>query len=159
MTNSLYAYQHYLLRSLSVEFKQPEVKQIALKPGVNAVYRVTCHYPEGQPPNSVATVVGSQAGKPTLTVVHENAPDAPTEFTLDANIYRALGGVFSASKFDKLDDQPDIPAQGVTLWLLERAAGSFVKSVLLAPELARDAHQTLVFRLHEYLPQAVEIMS
>lgn len=155
---SNYAYQHYLLRSLGVQFRQPETKQIALKPGVQSVYRVTCFYPDTHPPNSVATLVGSRAGDPTLTIVHENAPDIPMEAVLNPDEYRALGAVFSSLKFDKLDDQPGIPARGATLWLVERAAGSFIKSVLVAPELATGTYQTLVFRLHEHLPQAVEVL-
>ncbi len=154
MQNSLYAYQHYLLRSIAVQMKLPETKQVALRPGVQSVYRVTCFH-AGNAPSSVATLVSTVATGPTLMIRRENTPIAE-EYPVEDWQRKALYTAFSSLKFDKLPDQPGIPTQGVTLWLVERSAGSFLKSVLVAPQLATDKYQTLVFRLHELMPQAVE---
>jgi len=156
MLNSPYAYQHYLLRSVSAQLHQMEIAQVALQPGVQSVYRVTCHYPHANLANSVATLVSSRTGAPTLTVTKDMPGTRVETYTFDPTRFHMLTSAFSTVRFDKLEDQPDIPAQGVTLWLVERAAGSFRKSVLLSPELAGGVHQDLIYRLHEVLPQAVE---
>ena len=58
--------------------------------------------------------------------------------------------------FDKLPDQPDLPAYNSTdLWLIERAAGTFSHSVILAPELARDEFSKLVNAVRNGLPEAL----
>ncbi|MEM6282783.1 MAG: hypothetical protein AAF787_11360 [Chloroflexota bacterium] len=155
MGNSTYSYQHYLLRSISTQFQLPDTPTIAQQPGIQSVFRVTCHYPGGDFPDSVATVVSSQVGQPTLTV-HRNGSESNGENMLDRQAFEALTATLSTVKFDKLADQPDIPSTRANLWLIERAAGSFIKGVLLSPELATDDYQSLVFRLHELLPAAVE---
>ncbi|MEL6148337.1 MAG: hypothetical protein AAFV33_27265 [Chloroflexota bacterium] len=155
MGNSTYAYQHYLLRSISTQFHLSDTLAVAQQPGIQSVFRVTCHYPGGDFPDSVATVVNSQVGQPTLTV-HRSGVDSSGEHVLDKQAFGALTAMLSTVKFDKLDDQPGIPATRANLWLVERAAGSFLKGVLLSPELATDSYQSLVFRLHELLPGAVE---
>jgi len=133
-----------------------ETAQVALQPGVQSVYRITCYYPHDLPPNSVATLVSSRTGPPTLTVARESMTPQVNAHTLDLGQFRALTSAFSTLRFDKLEDQPDIPAQGVRLWLVERAAGGFSKSVLLSPQPATGVHQNLIYRLHEALPQAIE---
>lgn len=157
MSSSPYAYQHYLLRSISTQLKLPETAELALRPGVQSVYRVTCFYPDDHVPNSVATLLNALA-MPTVLQLHYEHATAPRELPADAQQVKALATEFSSIKFDKLPDQPDIPVQGVTLWLIERAAGSFLKSVLVAPELAADTHLTLIHCLNDLLPQAVAVM-
>lgn len=57
--------------------------------------------------------------------------------------------------FDRLSDQPELPLHGLDLWLLERAAGTFVHSVIVAPQTATGQHAALVAAVREYLPEAL----
>ncbi len=155
MSASAYAYQHYLLNSISDELQSQPAKRIAQGPGIQSVYRVICYRPDKTLPDSVAVLISSIAGEPTLTV-HYTGDISPLETTLPKETVRGLAAAFSAAKFDRLSDQPDIPTQGVTLWLIERAAGSFAKQVLVAPESADGQHAALVARLREHLSPAVE---
>ncbi len=55
--------------------------------------------------------------------------------------------------FDHLPDQPDLPGYDATdLWLVERAAGTFAHSVIVAPDLARDQYARLVNAVKHGLP-------
>jgi len=156
MSASPYAYQHYLLQSLTTQFGLADTKSLALQPGTQAVYRVTCHYPDKLPLNSVATLVHSLTDSPTLSIRHEDTPEEKVQRDYDPDALAALKAAFASLKFDRMDDQPGIPSSGETLWLVERAASGFHKAILLAPGLAEDKHHDLVFRLHEFMPKAVE---
>jgi hypothetical protein len=57
--------------------------------------------------------------------------------------------------FDRLPDQPDAPYFGVDLWLVERAAGNFVKSVIIAPSKVRPPYTAVVNAIDGYLPEAL----
>jgi len=52
-----------------------------------------------------------------------------------------------------------LPAYNLTdLWLIERAAGTFAHSVILAPELARDEYSKLVNAVKNGLPEALRVV-
>lgn len=155
MSASPYSYQHYLLRSLATQLRLPPGRQLAAEPGVQAVIRITCHHPTPNTPDSVATLLRRSTSGATLTVIYADGTQPPS-IAIDAEAFQAFTAQLSAIKFDRMDDQPGIPAHGVPLWLVERAAGSFEKAVLLCPPLAQNEHQTLIYRIHEYLPQSVE---
>jgi len=157
MPVSTYAYQHYLLDSIRGELGAGALKEIAQAPGIQSVYRVTCHRPADDLPDSVATLISSIAGQPTLTVSYTDG--TAVESTLTADAYRELTSAFARAKFDNMSDQSDIPTQGVPLWLVERAAGSFAQRVLIAPETAEGPHANLIAYLRAHLAQAIEVDS
>ena len=57
--------------------------------------------------------------------------------------------------FDKLNDQANIPSYGVDLWMWERAAGTFYRSVIFSPVAATGVYERLRVLAHTYLPEAV----
>lgn len=146
-----YSYQHYFLRSMSTQFKLPELRQVALMPGMQAVYRVTY-----TPLNDVAAVftfVRSLTAPPSLQVTRGTVPLFQASYTLDADQLMSFAGALSAIKFDHMRDQPNIPrVQEVSLLLFERGAGSFIKGVLLSPPSATDEHLRLYQHLQALLP-------
>ncbi|MFZ4815724.1 MAG: hypothetical protein ACOYL5_14410 [Phototrophicaceae bacterium] len=152
-----YAYQNYLLNTVSTQLHIPDIGQIAREAGVQAAIRITCHYPNQSAPDSVGTLVGWLAQPPRLEVCRLQSPAGSTTYPYSKEQFKAFQMALVELRFDRLEDQPNIPAHGVLLWLVERAAGGFAKRVLLAPELATDTYQTLIYRLHEYIPQAVEV--
>ncbi|MEO0562505.1 MAG: hypothetical protein AAF125_10340 [Chloroflexota bacterium] len=155
MSSSPYAYQYYLLQSLLAEFNLPTTRDLAQAPGVRAVIRVTCHYPHLTPPNSVATLTDALTQDPMLTVAYEGNPNAKQSKPANPAAVKSLTAALSRLRFDKLDDQPGIPASDCVLWLVERAAGGFIKGVLLAPDHAESDHAQLVTHLQNHLPTAI----
>jgi hypothetical protein len=62
--------------------------------------------------------------------------------------------------FDHMDDQPNLPNYNMTdVWLIERAAGTFAHSVIVAPEFATDAHARLVNAVRNGLPEALRMVA
>ena len=143
------------LRFLAVRLHQPEIGEIARRPGVNAVYRVTIQYHEGCHPDQVATLVCMQDGTAVLTVAYRRAKPTVLAYQMAADHCRALDSALRQIGFDGLDDQPDLPLLGVDFWLIERAAGSYLHDVVLAPALAEGPYAALAAAVQTHLRQAV----
>ena len=79
----------------------------------------------------------------------------PLVYNVTTQRYEHFVATLNAVRFDQLDDQPALPPYGADLWLLERAAGSFTKSVVLAPDRAEGTHATLVAAVRADLPEAL----
>lgn len=155
----LLGYHLPALRGIAEALRLEPVAQIARQPGVQAVYRITVHYFDGRASNSVATlrrdVMGialelqfqrALSGKPLLP------PISPERYDTFVKALHGLG-------FDRLSDQPDLPMYNSTdVWLVERAAGSFAHSVIIAPELARDAYARLTNAIRNGLPEALRMV-
>ncbi len=156
MSTSPYAYHHYLLRSLCVQFRLQEITTLATQPGVQSVYRITCHYPHLLPPNSVATITGLPTAPPHLRIVYEHQPGAAIDDDLPTDRFKSFTAALARLKFDRMNDQPDIPHGGARLWLVERAAGSFYKAVLLAPGQANGDHAALAGVIQDHFPATVQ---
>jgi hypothetical protein len=74
---------------------------------------------------------------------------------VEAVRYEAFINTLDTLRFDRLPDQPGIPSYGADLWLLERAAGSFSTSLMLAPERASGVYASLVALIRARLPEAI----
>lgn len=129
---------------------------IAARPGVRAVYRLTAHYHDGRARDSVSTLVyRTGRGVQLETVIRVTFGGKPLVHPIPLGRYERLVAALHAVRFDDLADQPGLPPYGADLWLLERAAGSFSKSLILAPDRAEGAHLALVNALRTDLPEAL----
>jgi hypothetical protein len=145
-----------LLRDIAARAGVERVRQVALRPGVKAVYRVTIQYDRMRAADTVATLISRNTGEALLEVVYlGHFGNRPITRQLSARQVEDFAVTLSALAFDKLPDQPNIPFYGVDVWLVERGAGGFVKSVLVAPAVAKDAHAGLVECVRAALPEAV----
>lgn len=158
MNDPTYAYQNYLLRSLSAQTGCLPIKEVASQPGIRDVYRLSILYGTGRAHDSVATLARSLTRPPQLSVRFINADMRNVETTLTAERADAFKQAIATLRLDKLTDQPGIPARGVDIWLVERAAGSFSKSVILAPELSEGVYRDLVRLFSEHLPEALQLV-
>lgn len=155
------------LRRVAENLGLPPLKTLLREPTVQAVYRISLHYGDLAAHDSVATLI------------KRTEPAAPTVergeiavITLTVGFHAALGGkllvhqisserynafvmALRAASFDKLQDQADLPFYGADVWQVERGAGSFIKSVLLAPAQASGAHAAVVAAIRTYLPEAL----
>lgn len=143
------------IRLIALRLMQSELRFLTHQPGINEVIRLTIQYHDGRHPNQVATLVRGHA-RTTLKVIYDK-PNKSVFFTypVETDRYQTLLAALRRLKFDRLDDQPDVPYFGVDLWLVERASGSFYHDVVLQPESATGAHGEIVSAIREQLKEAL----
>jgi hypothetical protein len=157
---SILGFQAPLLRGIADSLGLKPVTEIARQPGVREVYRVTVQYFDGRASNSVATLRSTQVGGAVCEVAYQRALNRrPISHPIDEprcqEFIQALKGI----RFDKMADQSGLPAYNSTdLWLVERAAGTFSHSVILAPELARGDYNALANAVRHGLPEALRMV-
>lgn len=134
------------------------IQHIAREPGVKVAYRLTVRYHDRRAADSVATL--RWANDASLNVIYRGLfAHKPVVFTLDTPRAETFAQEVQKLNFDRLHDQSNIPPHGVDLWLLERAAGSFYKGVVIAPELTGSVYARLAFVVNLYLPEAVRTIN
>lgn len=146
-----------LLRAIAESLRLPPVSEIAKQPGVREVYRVTISYFDGRSCNSAATLIAG-IGEPRVEVVYQKAlGEKPLVKPIAEPVYQAFVKVLRMAKFDQMPDQPNLPDyNSVDLWLVERAAGTFTRSVITAPEIVDEHPQVaVVSAVQTYLPEAL----
>jgi hypothetical protein len=144
------------LRAIADQMGQPTTTQIAKTPGVSAVYRLTVRYHDRRASDSVATLRRIGKNDALLEIVYRGLFNhKPVTATLDNERYSAFVDALQKVHFDSLSDQQNIPPHGVDLWLLERGAGTFNKTVIIAPELTGSVYARLVYLVGSTLPEAV----
>jgi hypothetical protein len=144
------------LRAIADQMKVPTTRQLAQSPGVSAIYRLTVRYHDRRAADSVATLRRIGKGEAKLEIVYRGLFNhKPVVISFDEGRYNAFTEALQKVHFDSLSDQQNIPPHGVDLWLLERAAGTFNKSVIIAPELTGSVYARLVYQIGSTLPEAV----
>ena len=153
-------FQAPLLRGIADQLGLPPVLEIARRPSVTEVYRITVQYFDGRACNSVATLLDKHGAEIVLETVYQQAlARKPLTHRIDAERYAEFVKAVKGLRFDHMADQPGLPTYNSTdLWLVERAAGTFAHSVILAPELARDEYSRLANAVKNGLPQALRIV-
>lgn len=157
MCASILGFQAPLLRAIADQLGLKPISEIARLPGVTGVYRITVNYFDGRACNSVATVRASQTGGVTLEAVYQRLQALkPIAHRIDDVRYEVFVQAVRSLRFDHMRDQPNLPDYNSTdLWLVERAAGTFNHSVILAPELAREDYARLVNAVRNGLSEAL----
>jgi hypothetical protein len=144
------------LRAIADQMRLPSTRQIAQTPGVSAVFRLTVRYHDRRAADSVATLRRIGKGDALLEIVYRGLFNhKPVTAALDTARYNAFVDALQKVHFDNLGDQQNIPPHGVDLWLLERGAGAFNKTVIIAPELTGSVYARLVYLVGATLPEAV----
>ncbi len=158
---SLLGYHVPLLRAIPTELGLAPTIEVVQRPGVAEVCRITVHYYDRRACDSVATLINSRMSGAALETVYRRAlAQKPLTHVLDETRYRAFLMAIKTAGFDKLADQADLPAYDSTdVWMIERAAGSFCRSVVVAPDIAQSApHRALITAVQTYLPEALRMV-
>jgi hypothetical protein len=143
------------LRALAEPLGLLPLAAAARAPNTTAVYRLTIRRGETRLRDQAATL-RQMRGETTLAVVYRAFLNhKPLLYPVVPERLEAFVKTLQAVRFDALPDQPDPPSYGADLWLLERAAGSFYKSLLLAPALAAGPYTDLVKAVQTHLPEAL----
>lgn len=152
-------YQLPMLLRIAERIGLPTVAQMARRPGVQAVYRMTVRYHDGRACDSVATLCKTAANDMTFEVHFQNALEGkPLTPVIEPPRYEAFVQALQNIGFDRMGDQPNLPSAS-DVWLVERAAGTFVHSVLVAPDAAKDQHARLVNAVKNGLPEALRMVT
>jgi hypothetical protein len=156
MERSLQAPHAPTLRAIIENTGVPSLLALTRRPGVRDVYRVTAHYHDGRARDSVATLVDHRMeGAHLETAFRVTFSGKPLLYPIPNARYAAFGQTLHELRFDQLKDQPDLPLYGVDLWLIERAAGSYLRGIIVAPELASGVYTSLVCAVRAHLPEAL----
>lgn len=148
---------HTILENADV----PALKTLAAQPGTKTAYRFVVFYADRRARNSVATLIEERGfGTSQLETIYEGFNSAkPMISTIPSSRLTLLADAFARVGFDRLPDGKSPDGKLRTLWLIERAAGSFYKAVMLSPHEPVLPYSTLVNAIDGYLPEAIREMS
>jgi hypothetical protein len=157
---SLYTAQAGRLREIAGRLNVPSIRVEARTPGIISIFRVTAHYHDGRARESVGTLVRSAADGWWASVVYRGGFGAkPIRTSIPQSRAETFARALSAVGFDRMSDAPNVPMYDVTdLWLVERAAGTFVHALVLAPEIATDDHARLVNAIRHGMPELIRVV-
>lgn len=156
MTDSHPEQQAYTLRAIAEYLELEPLKRLTRQPGVRAVYRVTIYHHDRRALDSVATLHRDTLNQSILSLVYEGMfHSKPLTHIVPFERYEAFTLALQKLRFDHMADQPEMPLYGLDFWMIERAAGTFVKSVIVAPQTANGNHAELVTTLKTHLPEAL----
>lgn len=145
----------FLLHGIVDRAGLPSSHQIALLPGVRAVYRVIIHHDDLRAADSITTLKRFGLEDAILEVVYLGHFDhKPISRRLALSAYQTIADHFLKVNFDKLGDQ-DIDYYHLDLCMVERAAGSFTKGVIFAPQKAAGVYLSLYQLIQTYMPEAL----
>ena len=154
------SYSIHQLYSVAESMDVRTLSDIARQPDMRALFRLTIKRRTMGLRDSVATLCHSRLGGTMLEVVYWRLfKHKPLTYRIADERYEALAAALQNVRFDKLTDQPGLPQFGVDLWLLERAAGSYVKSIILTPDKldqhADVPYAALVQAVQTVIPEAL----
>lgn len=143
------------LRLIGEHVGQPSLTALARSPGVQVAYRVTIYYFDRRASHALGTLTKTHLTGAQLAIYFEGAlGHRPLTYSLSAERMNGFVRALAMADFDHLPDQPNLPTYATSdLWFVERAAGAFSHSMIVAPTLAEDVYKTLVETVHEYLPE------
>ncbi len=144
------------LRAVIEQANGQSLFKLAMQPSVKGVYRLTAFYPDRRAYHSVATLIYTAYEEATLEVVYIGAfHNHPFIHTITWERLEPFESALRKAGFDKLHDQDEVSVYGEDCWLLERAAGSFSKSLLLAPHRIEQPYTAIVNAVDAYLPEMI----
>lgn len=147
------------LRLIAARLDLPPLAEVARRPGINEAYRLTIQYHDGRCADQVATLTHSQHREVLLSVVYRRLYQHPAlEYLLEEDRFKDLDIALRRLKFDQMDDQPDLPFIGVDFWLIERASGSYLHDLVLAPDSAEGLYGWLADTFRDRLPEALRTL-
>lgn len=124
----------FTLRLVAERAHAEPIKQIMRQPTVKGLYRVSIHYHDLRALDVVATVLRRGVTEATLTLSYDGLPHLkPIIHALSLERYNAFALALQKLHFDKLKDQPRLPQYGADVWMVERAASTFIHGLLLSP--------------------------
>ena len=123
--------------------------------GVICALQIVVHQGNRRLRHSVARVVESQLGEVDLLVAYEGVDLSPRRVSHTRERIAPLHRALDMARFDRLQDQPGITIADAPLWLVQRATGTHLHGVILAPDKPALPWSRIVNAVHDCLPAAV----
>ncbi len=134
----------------------PNLERVAASAGVMSVLQITAYYAERRVRHSVARILEYQMGEIEMQLAYEGVKLAkPMRLTVEREHMEELNVVLLDVRFGKLGDQADLSYNERSLWLLQRASGSYLHSIMVAPDRPEPPYSTIVNAIDAYLPEAI----
>ncbi len=141
---------------LASQLGLPDLERAASRAGVMSVLQVSAYYAERRVRHSVARVIEYQTGEITMQVVFQGVNlDEPLRLTLDRERLEGLERALLRARFEQLADQAGLSYAERSLWLIQRAAGSHVHGIMVAPDRPETPYTSIVNAIDDYLPEAI----
>ena len=145
-----------ILRNLAARIGVQPLREVAKSPGLKEAYRISVHYAGMRAPDSVTTIRCYRQSTPVLESVYLGFFNHKAIFRqVSVPQFEEFRRGLTSLRLDNLKDQPNTPLLDVDLWLVERAANGFEKSVLIAPANAFDVYNQIIELTRRCLPDAV----
>lgn len=150
----------FQLRAISQRLHLEPLRHVVRQAGYQTAWRLSVLYHDHRALDSVATLITRHQQSPQLAIHYQQLfNERPICHTIPAQRYEQLVNRLQSLRFDHLRDQPGLPDYPrEDLWLLERAAGTFYHSLIIAPQSATDAHAQIVECLRQHLPEALRLI-
>lgn len=132
-----------------------ELEAAARESGVITVLQVVVYQGRRQFRHSVARVVETHLGAIELVVAYEGVDLSPLRMSLDRDQIEPLHKALDAARFSWLGDQQSLSSDDAPLWLVQRATGSHLHSVILAPDKPELPYSRIVNAIDACLPAAL----
>ncbi|HRL11416.1 MAG TPA: hypothetical protein PKX07_06030 [Aggregatilineales bacterium] len=141
------------LRGIALRLGQPGIAQIVADPGIREVVRVTVQYRRSAYAAVVATLIAPRRDDIRAQFVYQgHFGHRPLTRTISAYAFETFDAQLRATGFDRLHDEADISLNS-DLWMIERGAARFTKSVVLSPSTALQPYAALVAQVRAFLPE------
>ncbi len=147
----------FTLRMIAEQMHIEPIKQIMRQPTLKALYRVTIHYHDLRALDVVATLLRRGATEATLTLHYDGLTHLkPIIYEMSLERYNGFALALQKLHFDKLKDQPRLPQYGADIWMVERAASTYIHGLLLSPQTADGDYRELVSVIETHLPEILK---
>ena len=147
------AFDVYMLAS---RLGLPDLAQVARVAGVMSVLQLTAYYAERRLRHSVARVIEDQMGAIELRIAYEGLSlDYPLRLPVAPARMEKLNAALLSVKFGTLGDQSSLTNDERSLWLIQRASGTHLHGILIAPDRPEPPYSTIVNAIDAYLPEAI----
>ena len=134
----------------------PDLEREAGRAGVMSVLQVTAYYVERRVRHSVARILEYQMGEIEMQVAYEGVRLAkPMQLAVEREQIERLNEVLLDVNFGKLGDQSDLSYNERSLWLIQRASGSHLHGIMVAPDRPEMPYSTIVNAIDAHLPEAI----
>lgn len=141
------------LRRIAERLGQPPLSKLIGQPLLREAIRVTVLYGAPNIAAVIATVMHIRGSAPELSVVYQGHFDQrPVRRMLTEQSFEELSVGLRALKFDQLKDEPDLMPSS-NLWLVERGAGGYTKSLILSPQTTRPDYQKIIGHINQLIPE------
>lgn len=130
--------------------------RVARRAGVMSVLQVTAYYFGRRVRHSVARVIEYQLGDVELLLVYEGFNrHQPLRLNVPKDRLEKLLWALRQAKFDTLSDQDGLSFTDRSLWLIQRAAGTYSHGLIVSPDNPQMPWSSIVNAIDDYLPRAI----